>query len=50
MSINIDKDAIQLRVFFTPCPVFYIDRDVNSAQNNGLHALADGGFGRPPEY
>ena len=27
-----------------------IDRDVNGARNNGLQALADGGFGRPPEY
>jgi len=27
-----------------------IDRDVNGARNNGLQALADGGFGRPNEY
>ena len=27
-----------------------IDRDVNGARNNGLQALADGGFGRHIEY
>jgi transposase len=27
-----------------------IDRDINGARNNGLRALADGGFGRTNEY
>jgi transposase len=27
-----------------------IDRDINGARNNGLRALADGGFGRTHEY
>ena len=27
-----------------------VDRDVNGARNNGLQALADGGFGRPTNY
>jgi len=27
-----------------------IDRDINGARNNGLQALADGGFGRTNEY